>query len=87
MVTLQQGRSGDAQHRRHEVTISNPGKVLFPKPKYTKLDLANYTWPSPRRAARRRRPAQHAGAFPNGIGAPSFYQKRAPKAAPPGSRW
>src|SRR6267143_4251323 len=26
----------------HEVTISNPGKVLFPKPKYTKLDLANY---------------------------------------------
>jgi DNA primase len=26
----------------HEVTISNPGKILFPKPKYTKLDLVNY---------------------------------------------
>jgi hypothetical protein len=26
----------------HEVAISNPQKVLFPGPKYTKLDLVNY---------------------------------------------
>src|SRR5258708_5127812 len=26
----------------HEVTISNPDKILFPKPKYTKLDLVDY---------------------------------------------
>jgi bifunctional non-homologous end joining protein LigD len=25
-----------------EVVISNPGKVLFPEPGYTKLDLARY---------------------------------------------
>jgi bifunctional non-homologous end joining protein LigD len=25
-----------------EVSISNPRKVLFPKPKHTKLDLAHY---------------------------------------------
>ena len=25
-----------------EVTISNPGKILFPVPKYTKLDLVRY---------------------------------------------
>ena len=25
-----------------EVAISNPGKVLFPKPGHTKLDLARY---------------------------------------------
>jgi bifunctional non-homologous end joining protein LigD len=25
-----------------EVSISNPQKVLFPKPKYTKLDLVRY---------------------------------------------
>jgi len=31
-----------AYHRRHEVTVSNPAKVLFPKPKYTKLDLVDY---------------------------------------------
>ena len=25
-----------------EISISNPGKVLFPKPIYTKLDLVRY---------------------------------------------
>src|SRR5437762_1514832 len=26
----------------HEIAVSNPNKVLFPKPKYTKLDLVRY---------------------------------------------
>src|SRR2546425_229718 len=26
----------------HEIAISNPTKVLFPKPEYTKLDLVRY---------------------------------------------
>src|SRR2546428_12645222 len=68
----------------NEVTISNPEKMLFPKPKYTKLDLVNYCLAVSEGALR------GAGArpnrlvrFPNGIGEPSFYQKRAPESRPP----
>src|SRR6058998_1972567 len=68
----------------HEVTISNPAKVLFPKPKYTKLDLANYYLAVAEGALRSAggRPNMLVR-FPNGIGAPSFYQKRAPESRPP----
>jgi DNA ligase D-like protein (predicted polymerase) len=68
----------------YEVTISNPGKVLFPKPKYTKLDLVNYYVAVSEGALRGAggRPNMLVR-FPNGIGAPSFYQKRAPEARPP----
>ncbi len=68
----------------HEVTISNPGKVLFPIPKYTKLDLANYYVAVAEGALRGAggRPNMLVR-FPNGIGAPSFYQKRAPESRPP----
>src|SRR2546426_5205162 len=67
----------------HEVTISNPAKVLFPKPKYTKLDLANYYLAVAEGALRGAggRPNMLVR-FPNGIGAPSFYQKRAPESRP-----
>ena len=67
-----------------EVTVSNPDKVLFPKPKYTKLDLANYYLAVSEGALRGAggRPNMLVR-FPNGIGAPSFYQKRAPEARPP----
>ena len=37
--------SGEAERfvvQGREVTLSNPGKVLFPKPKHTKRDLVNY---------------------------------------------
>jgi bifunctional non-homologous end joining protein LigD len=68
----------------YEVTISNPAKVLFPKPKYTKLDLVNYYLAVAKGAL------SGAGGrpnmlvrFPNGIAAPSFYQKRAPESRPP----
>ena len=68
----------------YDVTISNPTKVLFPKPKYTKLDLANYYLAVADGALRGAggRPNMLVR-FPNGIGAPSFYQKRAPDSRPP----
>src|SRR5436190_1458511 len=68
----------------HEVTISNPDKLLFPKPKYTKLDLVNYYVAVADGALRGAggRPNMLVR-FPNGINAPSFYQKRAPESRPP----
>jgi DNA ligase D-like protein (predicted polymerase) len=68
----------------HEVTISNPEKVLFPKPKYTKLDLVNYYVAVADGALRGAggRPNMLVR-FPNGIAAGSFYQKRAPESRPP----
>ena len=66
-----------------EVTISNPGKVLFPKPKYTKLDLARYYIAVAEGALR------GAGGrpnvlvrYPDGIESEFFYQKRAPASRP-----
>src|SRR5204863_3166158 len=67
----------------HEVSISNPGKILFPKPKYTKLDLVDYYVTVADGALRGTggRPNMLVR-FPNGIAAGSFYQKRAPEARP-----
>jgi bifunctional non-homologous end joining protein LigD len=66
-----------------EVAISNPGKMLFPKPKYTKLDLARYYIAVAEGALR------GAGGrpnvlvrYPDGIEGEFFYQKRAPSARP-----
>jgi DNA ligase D-like protein (predicted polymerase) len=66
-----------------EVAISNPGKVLFPKPGYTKLDLARYYLAVAEGALR------GAGGrpnvlvrYPDGIDGEFFYQKRAPSARP-----
>jgi len=66
------------------VAISSPGKVLFPKPGYTKLDLARYYLAVAEGALR------GAGGrpnvlvrYPDGIDGEFFYQKRAPKARPP----
>ncbi|HET9387147.1 MAG TPA: non-homologous end-joining DNA ligase [Gemmatimonadales bacterium] len=68
----------------HEVTISNPDKVLFPKPEYTKRDLVEYYLAVADGALRGAggRPNMLVR-FPNGIGAESFYQKRAPESRPP----
>src|SRR5919108_3169361 len=67
-----------------EVAISNPDKILFPKPKYTKLDLVNYYLAVADGALRGAggRPNMLVR-FPNGIGGESFYQKRAPESRPP----
>lgn len=66
-----------------DVTISNPAKVLFPEPGYTKLDLARYYLAVAEGALR------GAGGrpnvlvrYPNGIGGEFFYQKRAPASRP-----
>jgi bifunctional non-homologous end joining protein LigD len=68
----------------HEVTLSNPDKVLFPEPKYTKRDLVNYYLAVAEGALR------GAGGrpnvlvrYPNGVGSEFFYQKRAPESRPP----
>src|SRR5438132_669373 len=66
-----------------EVVISNPRKVLFPGPGYTKLDLARYYLAVADGALR------GAGGrpnvlvrYPDGIEGQFFYQKRAPQSRP-----
>src|SRR5690349_23821177 len=67
-----------------EIPISNPRKVLFPKPKYTKLDLVRYYLAVAEGALRGAggRPNMLVR-YPNGIGGEFFYQKRAPESRPP----
>src|SRR6476620_12538925 len=67
-----------------EVSITNPGKVLFPEPGHTKLDLVRYFLAVAAGALR------GAGGrpnvlvrYPNGIDGEFFYQKRAPHSRPP----
>ena len=66
-----------------EVAISHPDKLLFPKARYTKLDVVRYYLAVAEGALR------GAGGRPNvlvrypeGIDGEFFYQKRAPKARP-----
>jgi len=66
-----------------EVSISNPQKVLFPGPRYTKLDLVHYYLAVADGALR------GAGGrpnvlvrYPDGIEGEFFYQKRAPQPRP-----
>jgi bifunctional non-homologous end joining protein LigD len=67
-----------------EIAISNPGKVLFPDLKYTKLDLAHYYLAVAEGALRGAggRPNMLVR-YPNGITGEFFYQKRAPASRPP----
>jgi DNA ligase D-like protein (predicted polymerase) len=66
-----------------EVAISHPDKVLFPQPKYTKLDLAQYYVAVAEGALRGAggRPNMLVR-YPDGIEGEHFYQKRAPKSRP-----
>jgi bifunctional non-homologous end joining protein LigD len=68
---------------QREVALSNPRKVLFPQPGYTKLDLARYY------AAVSDGALQGAGGrpnvlvrYPDGIDGEFFFQKRAPRSRP-----
>jgi bifunctional non-homologous end joining protein LigD len=65
------------------VPVSNPRKVLFPQPGYTKLDLARYYLSVAEGALRAvgGRPNVLVR-YPNGIDGEFFYQKRAPKSRP-----
>ena len=67
-----------------EVSISNPRKVLFPKPKFTKLDLVRYYLAVAEGALRAAggRPNMLVR-YPDGIAGDFFYQKRAPSSRPP----
>src|SRR5438093_1428872 len=67
-----------------DVPISNPHKVLFPQPGYTKLDLARYYIAVADGALRGAggRPTVLVR-YPDGIDGEFFYQKRAPRARPP----
>src|SRR3954470_7398713 len=69
----------------HEIPISNPGKVLFPEAKYTKLDVVRYYLAVADGALRGAggRPNMLVR-YPNGIAGEHFYQKRAPESRP---RW
>jgi DNA ligase D-like protein (predicted polymerase) len=81
--------AGDAERELltvagREVAILNPGKVLFPQPGHTKLDLARYYVAVSDGALR------GAGGrpnvlvrYPDGIGGEFFFQKRAPRSRPP----
>jgi len=66
-----------------EVAISNPGKVLFPEPGHTKLDLARYYLAVSEGALRGTggRPNMLVR-YPHGITGEFFYQKRAPTSRP-----
>jgi bifunctional non-homologous end joining protein LigD len=67
----------------HEVSVTNPGKVLFPEAGYTKLDVVRYYLAVADGALRGAggRPNMLVR-YPNGIDAEHFYQKRAPESRP-----
>jgi bifunctional non-homologous end joining protein LigD len=67
----------------HEIAVTNPGKVLFPEPKYTKLDVVRYYLAVADGALRGAggRPNMLVR-YPNGITGEHFYQKRAPESRP-----
>src|SRR5215207_358416 len=66
-----------------EVSISNPGKVLFPEAGHTKLDLVRYYLAVADGALRGAggRPNVMVR-YPNGIAGENFFQKRAPASRP-----
>jgi DNA ligase D-like protein (predicted polymerase) len=67
----------------HEVSVTNPEKVLFPDAGYTKLDVVNYyvaVADGALRAAGGR--PNVLVRYPNGIDQEFFYQKRAPESRP-----
>jgi DNA ligase D-like protein (predicted polymerase) len=66
-----------------QIAISNPRKMLFPGPRYTKLDLVRYylaVAPGALRAAGGR--PNMLVRYPDGITGEFFYQKRAPRSRP-----
>ena len=66
-----------------EVRISNPGKVFFPEPGFTKLDLVNYYLECEEAVLRhlRERPTT-LKRWVDGVGGEFFFQKRVPDTAP-----
>ncbi len=68
----------------HEITISNPNKVLFPDDGITKSDLVDYyRGIADRMLPRVRDRPLHMNRFPDGIGGIAIQQKRVPDSFPP----
>ena len=67
-----------------EIAVSNPRKLLFPKPGHTKLDLVRYYLAVADGALRGSggRPNMLVR-YPDGVAGEFFYQKRAPESRPP----
>jgi DNA ligase D len=67
----------------HEVRVSNPDKVFFPEPGFTKLDLVNYYVACEEAVVRhlRERPTTMKR-WVDGVAGEFFFQKRVPDTAP-----
>jgi DNA primase len=66
-----------------EVRISSPGRVLWPEPGITKLDLAHYMVAAGQGVMRALgdRPVT-LERYPDGVGGESFYSKNPPRGVP-----
>jgi DNA ligase D len=79
----QHGADVEVDAAGRTVTISSPGKVMFPDLGVTKLDLARYylSVEEPIMRTVRDRPTL-LQRFPNGVAGSNFFQKRIPDSAP-----
>ena len=83
MAKADHGEAVDIEVDGRTVTISSPGKVMFPERGETKLDLAKYyvAVGEPLMRTVRDRPTL-LQRWPNGVGGSNFFQKRIPDSAP-----
>src|SRR3954463_5956443 len=83
MSTMAKSKYTTLEVAGREVKLSNPDKLFFPKPKFTKLDLAEYYIAVEEAAVKqlRERPGTMKR-FVDGVDGEFFFQKRVPKGAP-----
>jgi bifunctional non-homologous end joining protein LigD len=83
MSTVAKSNYTTVEAAGREVRLSNPDKLFFPKPKFTKLDLVEYYLAVEDAAVNqlRERPGTMKR-FVDGVGGEFFFQKRVPKGAP-----
>lgn len=82
-LTHMAGRALELEVGERTVKVSNPDKVYFPEPGYTKLDMVRYylaVGDGITRALRDRPTTLER--YPDGVTGESFFQKRAPKYLP-----
>jgi len=82
-MAAQKGESVVLGANGRELRLSNPGKLFFPEPGLTKLDLANYYVECEEAVVRhlRERPTV-LKRWVDGVGGEPFFQKRVPESAP-----
>jgi bifunctional non-homologous end joining protein LigD len=83
MSTVAKGNYTTVEVAGREVRLSNPDKLFFPKPKFTKMDLVEYYVAVQDAAVNqlRERPGTMKR-FVDGVSGEFFFQKRVPKGAP-----